>query len=91
MKDLSIDHYIENELKDPKFKAAFEAESARLDNAMTVMEARQQAKLTQQQLADLAGIPQSTVARIESGANTSVDTLSKIAKALNKKIELKFV
>jgi hypothetical protein len=35
--------------------------------AMTLRDARQQARLTQRQLAQRAGVPQSTVARIESG------------------------
>ena len=46
--------------------------------------------LTQRELAERSGVPQSTIARIERGYNTSIDTLSKIAFALNKRVKNKF-
>lgn len=45
---------------------------------------RQQQKLSQQQLADLADLPKSTIGRIEAGITSpKVDTLLQISKALN--------
>jgi hypothetical protein len=35
-------------------------------------------------------VPQSTIARIEHGQNTSFDTMSKIAFALGKKLKVEF-
>lgn len=47
---------------------------------------RQQQKMTQQQLARKAGIPQSHVSRLESGRHTPAEaTIRKIAKALKTK------
>lgn len=44
---------------------------------------RQKTKMSQQELADSAGIPKSTIGRIESGSTSpKVETLLKISKAL---------
>lgn len=54
---------------------------------------RKQRNLTQQQLADEAGLSQSTVAQIESSnseKDPSVDTLRKISKALGVHISILF-
>lgn len=50
--------------------------------ASLVREARRRAGLTQAQLAARAGVPQSTVGRIESGARTpSTDMLERLVRA----------
>ena len=54
-----------------------------LESAIAVSDARQTAGLTQRELASLSHVPQSTIARIERGHNTSIETMSKIAVALN--------
>ena len=49
------------------------------------------ADMSQVQLAELTGIDQSDISKIERGiANPSVSTLKKIAKALNKKLVVSF-
>ena len=55
------------------------------------MKVREDAGLTRRELARRVDVPQSTIARIERGNNTSVDTLSKIANALGKKLKVEFV
>jgi predicted transcriptional regulator len=50
----------------------------------------ERAGLTQRELAERADVPQSTIARIEHGQNTSFDTMSKIAFALGKKLKVEF-
>ena len=52
-----------------------------------VMAARAQRDLTQKELAELSGIDQSDISKIERGiANPTVSTLEKIASALNGKL-----
>ena len=63
----------------------------RLESAVALLKAREDAGLTQRELAKRVDVPQSTIARIERGNNTSVDTLSKIANALGKKLKVEFV
>lgn len=90
-KDIKLDDYLEEQLKDPEFKKYYEEENAKLKNAIAVMNVRKQAGLSQRQLADASHVPQSTIARIESGANTSIETLAKIAHALGKKVTVNFL
>ncbi|MCT0010975.1 XRE family transcriptional regulator [Weissella cibaria] len=89
-KTISIDDLIADQLKDPEFKAGFEAESEKLESAVQLMLAREAAGLSQRDLAAKSGVPQSTIARVERGSNTSVDTLNKLAHALGKKLEVRF-
>ncbi|MBX7047236.1 MAG: helix-turn-helix domain-containing protein [Ignavibacteria bacterium] len=51
---------------------------------------RKQKKITQEQLANLIGTNKSNIARIESGnQNITIQLLSRIAQALEKKIQLR--
>lgn len=61
-----------------------------MDNAVALMLAREAQGYSQRELAELANVPQSTIARIERGANTSIDTLSKIALALGKELTINY-
>ncbi|ENZ5663332.1 helix-turn-helix domain-containing protein [Enterococcus hirae] len=90
MPTIKFDDYLAKRMENSEFKASFEAENAKLNSALALMEAREAAGLTQRELAELASVPQSTVARIELGNNTSFDTLSKIANALGKQLKVEF-
>jgi len=53
--------------------------------ARRLRDARKEARLTQEQLAEMAGLPQSHISRIENGKHSPANsTVEKIAKALNK-------
>ncbi|MEY8585109.1 helix-turn-helix domain-containing protein [Ligilactobacillus animalis] len=82
--------YLNEQLKDPEFKQEFNSETAKLESAVALTKARKDSGLSQRQLAEVANVPQSTIARIERGDNTSVDTLSKLANALGKKLKVDF-
>lgn len=88
---VKFDDYLEKRLQDPELRSNFEAENLRLESAVVLLKAREDAGLTQRELARRVDVPQSTIARIERGNNTSVDTLSKIANALGKKLKVEFV
>jgi DNA-binding XRE family transcriptional regulator len=78
-------------LKDPSFKAGYDALEEEFALASLVIEARTRAKLTQAELADKMGTSQSTVARLESGkAAPSLSTLRRIAKATGTRLEISF-
>lgn len=57
-------------------------------SAIAVVKARKQAKITQDKLANLTGLRRVTIARIENGQNTSVESLERIAKALNMELNI---
>ncbi|MDF7638032.1 helix-turn-helix transcriptional regulator [Lactobacillus sp. ESL0791] len=88
---VDVDKIFAKDMKDPEFLEAYESESNKLESALAVRLEREEYGWTQRELADKAGIPQSTVARIESGANTSIDTMSKIGLAFGKSIKISFV
>lgn len=78
--------------KDPERKKTFEEESKRLKTAVMVVELREQHGLSQQMLAEKAGVPKSTIVRIENAqVNTTVEMLSRIAQAVGKELEMSIV
>ena len=88
--NVNFKDYLNQPLQDPQFKQEFENETTKLESAIAVTHVRKEAGLTQRELANVSKVPQSTIARIETGANTSVDTLTKIANALGKKLTVNF-
>ena len=88
--NVNFKDYLNQQLQDPQFKQEFENETTKLESAIAVTHVRKEAGLTQRELANVSKVPQSTIARIEKGANTSVDTLTKIANALGKKLTVSF-
>ena len=68
----------------------FENETTKLESAIALTKVRKESGLSQRDLATVSDVPQSTIARIESGANTSIDTLTKIANALGKRLTVNF-
>ena len=57
-----------------------------------IIMARKEKNLTQKGLAELIGTRQSNISRLESGNyNPSLDLLIKIARAMDKKLEVKIV
>jgi|SRR3989344_770338 len=78
-----------NSQKSPSFKRAYSEEMSRLQIAKQVRVFRNLKHFTQKDIADRAGMPQSVVARIESGERgITLDTLGRIASALGKEIQL---
>lgn len=58
---------------------------------LNLYETRTELGLTQKDLSKLSGIRQSNISRIESGmCSPTIHTLSALALAMNKKLEIKF-
>lgn len=74
-------------LSDPEIKAEYDALEDEFRLIEDLIKARHERQMTQAQLAHKAGMKQAAIARLESGkANPSYKTLTKVAKALDKKI-----
>ena len=70
-------------MADPEWKAAYEAADATREAARALVRARQEAGLSQTELARRSGTAQAVISRIECGAvSPSLHTLTKIAKGL---------
>jgi len=66
-------------------------EEAKLNVALQLTELRKSAGLTQKQLAQKIGKPQSTISRVETGEmNPSIELVIELAQGLDKKLVLNF-
>lgn len=87
-KNISIDSLLKNELKKSEFKEGYDSESEKLESTYAIFKAREEMGWTQTELAQRANVPRSTVSRTESGNNTSIETLNKLAFAMGKKLSI---
>ena len=75
--------------KDKAFQRLAQEEGAIIDIVLAVAVARKRKRLTQAQLAKKVGMPQSQIARIESGNyNVTLGTLNRVASALDLKVRV---
>lgn len=75
--------------KSSAFRKAYAEEVVRRRLAKQIRELRKGQRLTQQVVAKRAHMPQSVIARVESGdRGISVDTLGKIAHTFGKEVQL---
>lgn len=77
--------------KDPNFRKEYEALKPEFKLARALIEARVEAGLSQNDVAERMGTSQPTVARLESGHQPSLKTLERYAKAVGKKVEIRLV
>jgi ribosome-binding protein aMBF1 (putative translation factor) len=81
------------DFEDAEFKILFEEERARSEIALAITKARKAAGLTQAQLAEKIDTTQSVIARLESGSDDrmpSLSLLARIASATGKHLILGF-
>lgn len=84
-----LDEIIREKLKNERFRKSFSEEMGRLQLAHEIKTLRQRRKMTQKEVAMKADMPQSVIARIESGSHSfSIVTLHKIARVFDKQIGL---
>ncbi len=74
--------YLEEQLKDPKFKKEYDALEPEFAVIHAILEARREKGITQKELSELTGIAQGDISKLENGsANPSVRTLERVATA----------
>jgi ribosome-binding protein aMBF1 (putative translation factor) len=77
--------------KDPQYVAAYEALDEEFALASALIEARGNADMTQEQVAEAMGTTQAVVARLESGkVRPSTRTLERFAKATHTRLRISF-
>ena len=78
---------------DAELRAMIDEEVAHAEVARMIYEARSGAGLTQEQLAEMIGTRQSTIARLEDAdyEGHSLRMLRRIAEALDQSLEVRFV
>ncbi len=89
---VKFDDFMKEQLEDPGFKEEYDALEPEFAVMQAILRARVQAGLTQKQLADMTGISQADISRLERGtANPSIKTLQRVATALGRKVQIEFV
>lgn len=89
LKFVTFEEVLKKQMKIKGFKEGYEKEVNRLNLVYQIKQVRLAKKMTQKKLAKKADMPQSVIARLESGKQgLSFSTISKIATALDKKIQL---
>jgi len=80
----SYQRWRENLWSNPEYRAIYEEEAAKSELWLQLVEARQQAGLTQKQMAERLGVSQAQVARIEKRGYDAytLNTLRRYVKAL---------
>lgn len=78
-------------LREPKYRKAYDALEEEFALASTIIDVRNRAGLTQEQLARKMGTTQPVVARLESGrARPSMRTLERLADATGFRLQISF-
>lgn len=91
MRDLTLNDYLKEQLKDPEFKKEWEKSEAAYQVTRELIRARIENSVSQRQLAKHAGTTQAVISRIENmNVSPSIGLLQRIADALDKKLEIKF-
>lgn len=82
----------EKEMENPKFKAAYDEVSSKMDIGEQIAKLRHEARMSQLELAKKVHTSRTAIARYESGeySGYNVSTLARIAKALHKRLKISF-
>lgn len=79
-------------MKDPEFKAEWDALEPEFQIIRGIIEGREMNDLTQEQLSKATGIAQADISRLENGTgNPSLRTLKRLAAGMGMKLNLEFV
>lgn len=92
MKKTNFDRYLEEQLQDPVFAAHFKRAGEAWDVALQITTLRQQAGLSQKDLAKLLKTSQQQISRLESPdyEGHSLATLRRVAAALHARVRVVF-
>jgi len=82
---------LEEQLKDPEFRAEWDALQPERALVQAMIDARKRTGLTQKQLADKTGIAQSDISKFETGGgNPSLRTLQRLAVGMGTVLHIEF-
>lgn len=83
---------LNEQLKDPEFKKEWDALEPEFQVIRAMIDARQEKQMTQKELAQITGITQADISRLENGtANPSLRTLQRLAAGLGMAVKVEFV
>lgn len=83
--------FLNEQLQNAEVKKEYDALEVEYQIISALIEARNKQNLTQKQLAQITGIDQGNISRLEKGTlNPSIKTLKRLADGLNMKMRINF-
>jgi len=91
MRGRTLNEYIAEQMKNAEFKKAWDSLDTEFGLLESIIEARERAGITQEELAKRIGTKQPAISRLERGGfgKATVETLQKIAEALDAKLVIR--
>lgn len=84
--------FLEEQLKDPEFRAEYEALQPEHAVIQAIIDARKESGLTQKELSEKTGIAQGDISRLEKGmGNPSIKTLKRLAEGMGMLLKIEFI
>lgn len=88
----TLDQFIDEQLRDEKFKKEWEDIQPEMDVIRAMVDARISQNLTQKELAERTGINQADISKLENGTrNPSLKLLKRLADGMDMTLKLEFV
>lgn len=91
-KDETLRDFVDEQLKDSRFRKAYEEATLALNLARKITSLRKKLRLTQSELAKMMGTKQQAVSRLERGdyEGFTLKTLERIAAVTQTELEIQF-
>jgi transcriptional regulator with XRE-family HTH domain len=84
--------FLNDQLKDPEVRKEWDDMGPEFAIVQAIIDARNNASLTQRQLSEQTGIAQADISRLENGnANPSLKTLKRLASAMGMTLKIEFL
>lgn len=88
----SFNEYLKEQMNDPECKWEYDALGPEFAILQVLIDARKASGLTQKQLAEITGIAQADISKLENGnANPSLRTLQRLAFGMGTSLKIEFV
>ncbi len=88
----NFNEYLKEQMKNPEFKREYDALEPEFAIIQALIDARKASGLTQKQLAEITGIAQADISKLENGnANPSLRTLQRLASGMGTSLKIEFV
>lgn len=88
----NFNDFLKDQLSDPEIKAEYDALEPEFAMIQAMIDTRKGTGITQKQLAEITGIAQGDISKLENGsANPSLRTLQRLAAGMGMKLKIEFV
>ena len=88
----TLQTYLEQQLQNPDFAKQYEEQRPEMDVIRALIDARTSRNLTQKELAELTGIHQADISKLENGTrNPTIKLLKRLADGMGMSLKIEFV